>query len=46
MTIVVTLDGAELTTSDYDLEYERDESFRGDSACGYCDQTESRTHEW
>jgi hypothetical protein len=46
VSIVVTLDDAPLTSVDYELEYVRDTEYRGDPACGYCDQTQSREHQW
>jgi hypothetical protein len=44
--ITISLDGAALTEADYMIEYVRDDDYRGDPACGYCDETEARTHEW
>jgi hypothetical protein len=46
VSIAITLDDTPLTTIDYDVEYVRDNAYRGDPACGFCDEIESRTHEW
>lgn len=44
--IAVTVDDAPLFDVDYALEYVRDDDYRGDPACGYCDETQSREHQW
>jgi hypothetical protein len=44
--IVVTHDDAPFFDVEYELEYERDEEYRGDPRCGYCDLQESRLYEW
>jgi hypothetical protein len=46
VSIVVTLDEAPLTSVDYELEYVRNDDYRGDPACGFCDETQSRKHQW
>lgn len=38
--IVVLHDGQPLLDESYALTYERDEEFRGDERCGYCDERE------
>jgi hypothetical protein len=40
--IEITLDGAPLVFTTYDVEYERDEDFYGDERCGFCDLEEER----
>jgi hypothetical protein len=46
VSIAIALDGAPVTEVDYMLEYVRDDAYRGDPSCGFCDETEERTHEW
>lgn len=35
-----------VTEIDYTLEYERDDEYRGNKRCGFCDELVDRTHEW
>lgn len=46
VSISVSLDDAPLTAVDYELDYARDENYRGDPACGFCDEQLERIHEW
>ncbi|WAS94769.1 hypothetical protein [Nannocystis punicea] len=46
VTIAIRRDDAPLTAVDYMIEYVRDGDYRGDPACGFCDEAEARTHEW
>lgn len=45
---VTVLHGNEVLTSDAhaDLEYDRDDAYRGDPACGFCDEELRLTHKW
>jgi hypothetical protein len=40
--IVVTHDGQPLLDESYEVAYQRDEAFRGNERCGFCDDLESR----
>jgi len=40
--IVAVHDGDPLMDESYEITYERDEAFRGEERCGYCDSLESR----
>jgi hypothetical protein len=44
--IAVTLDDAELFGVEYDVEYVRDDDYRGDPSCGFCDESQSRSFSW
>lgn len=46
VTIAISRDGTAVTEVDYTLEYVRDDDYRGHRSCGFCDETEARTHEW
>lgn len=43
VSVAMTTGSTELFAFDYDIEYERDDNYRGDPRCGYCDQSESRS---
>jgi hypothetical protein len=46
VTIEVSDMAGPLIDESYDVEYERDDDYRGDPRCGYCDLTEERTATW
>jgi hypothetical protein len=39
---VVLHDGQPLLDESYELAYQRDDDFRGNERCGFCDELESR----
>jgi hypothetical protein len=44
--IDITRDDQPFLSETYDVEYQRDDDFRGDERCGYCDSEEQREASW
>ncbi|MBC8068277.1 MAG: hypothetical protein IAG13_08085 [Deltaproteobacteria bacterium] len=44
--IELSRDGELLVASSYEIEYVRDDDFRGDERCGFCDEAEQREASW
>jgi hypothetical protein len=43
--VAVQLDGLPFFEVAYQVTYVRDDDYRGDERCGYCDELEQRTYE-
>jgi hypothetical protein len=46
VSILIELDGTAVIDESYELSYDRNDKFRGDVECGYCDSLEERSAIW